>query len=119
MLTIAEKLGIAADSFVLTATPQNGKASGIKLLEDKISALFMTGGISKDDVFISNDRQKNALIKAQNMIKGMISGIEAGVPADLLYVDLEDIISALGEITGVTVQDEIIDRVFERFCVGK
>ena len=41
------------------------------------------------------------------------------MPADLLYIDLEDAVGALGEVTGQTVQDEIIDQVFERFCVGK
>ena len=41
------------------------------------------------------------------------------MPFDLLYVDLEDALSALGEVTGMTVQEEIIDQVFSRFCVGK
>ena len=70
-------------------------------------------------MFISNDRQKNALIKAQNIISGIKLTLDNGLPADLIYVDLEDVISALGEVTGLTVQDEIIDRVFEKFCVGK
>ena len=43
----------------------------------------------------------------------------SGLPADLVYVDLEDVISALGEVTGETVQEEIIDTVFSKFCVGK
>lgn len=115
----SSRLGIPSESFVLTSAPQNGEPEGIAELEKRITDLFMSGGISKDDVFISNDRQKNALIKAQNIIKRMTAGFESGIPSDLLYVDLEDIISALGEITGATVQDEIIDRVFERFCVGK
>ena len=70
-------------------------------------------------MFISNDRQKNALIHAQNILEGMKESVAAGMPADLLYIDLEDAVGALGEVTGQTVQDEIIDQVFERFCVGK
>ena len=70
-------------------------------------------------MFISNDRQKNALIKAKNTVLGMIEGVKQGLPCDMLYVDLEEVIAALGEVTGQTVQEEIIDRVFERFCVGK
>ncbi len=112
-------LGIGEDCFVLTATPQNGNVSGIDDLEKKITDMFMAGGISKEDVFISNDRQKNALLKAKNVAMGMLDGVSLGMPADMLYVDLEEVIGALGEVTGQTVQEEIIDRVFERFCVGK
>lgn len=115
----ARGLGVDEESFVLTATPQNGEILGIDHLEEKISAMFLQGEINADDVFISNDRQKNALIKAKTVAQGMIDGVRLGMPADMLYVDLEEVIAALGEVTGQTVQEEIIDRVFERFCVGK
>lgn len=116
---LARTLGIAASDIVLTATPQNAEAVGIDVLEEKISERFLSGGISKDDVFISNDRQKDALIKAKNAAVRMMACIKSEMPADILYVDLEELVSALGEVTGATVQDEIIDKVFERFCVGK
>lgn len=112
-------LGISENFIVETAAPKDGECLGIEALEDKIYSMFMAGKISKDDVFISNDRQKNALIRAKNIITGMLSSLNGGTPQDLLYIDLEDAVSALGEITGATVQDEIIDEVFERFCVGK
>ncbi len=115
----AEKLGFDSECFVRTAVPKDGGVSGIAELEKKITERFMRGGISKDDVFISNDRQKNALLKAQDLLENMRRAVTAGMPADLLYIDLEEAIDALGEVTGQTVQDEIIDRVFERFCVGK
>ena len=70
-------------------------------------------------MFISNDRQKDALIKAKQIAEGMKQCIKNQMPTDVLYVDLEELIAALGEVTGVTVQDEIIDTVFSRFCVGK
>lgn len=115
----AKALDVDEASIVLTATPENGEISGIESLEKKIMSMFLSGGINADDVFISNDRQKNALIKAKSVADGMMRSLENGMPADMLYVDLEEVISALGEVTGQTVQDEIIDRVFERFCVGK
>ncbi len=114
-----EKLGIAEESFVLTSTPKQGSATGIDVLEEKIAQRFMSGVISKDDVFISNDRQKDALIKAKQGAENMLSAIRCGMPNDMLYIDLEEVISALGEVTGVTVQEEIIEQVFKRFCVGK
>ncbi len=107
------------DNFVLTATPKDGRVVGIDVLEQKIAERFMSGTISKDDVFISNDRQKDALIKAKQAAENMLAAINLGMPNDMLYIDLEEVVSALGEVTGLTVQEEIIDKVFERFCVGK
>ncbi len=114
-----DKLGIKEEDIVLTSTPKSGIATGIDVLEEKIAERFMSGNISKDDVFISNDRQKDALIKAKDAAEGMLDAICTGMPNDMLYIDLEELIAALGEVTGTTVQEEIIDKVFERFCVGK
>ncbi len=115
----AEALKTDEENFIYTSTPDGGEATGIDELEDKIVKLFMAGGISKDEVFISNERQKASLIKAKEIAENMKDCIKNGLSTDLLYVDLEDLISAIGEVTGVTVQDEIIDEVFKRFCVGK
>ena len=115
----ANKLDTDVKNIVLTATPKSGSATGIDILEEKITERFMSGAISKDDVFISNDRQKDALIKAKQALENMLSAINLGLPNDMLYIDLEEVVAALGEVTGVTVQEEIIDKVFERFCVGK
>ncbi len=115
----AERLGISSESIIPTAIPKNSDASGIEALEELIARLFMSGEISKDDVFISNERQKASLIKARDIAINMMSCVKQGMTPDLLYVDLEDLIAALGEVTGATVQEEIIEEVFKRFCVGK
>lgn len=117
--SVADELSVNEENIVLTSLPKEDNALGITELEELITRMFMSGTVSKDDVFISNDRQKNALIKAKNIATEMTKSVECGMPADMLYVDLEELIAALGEITGQTVQDEIIDKVFERFCVGK
>ncbi|MBE7031542.1 MAG: tRNA uridine-5-carboxymethylaminomethyl(34) synthesis GTPase MnmE [Ruminococcaceae bacterium] len=115
----AKQLKLDPKEIVATATPLDEEPSGIDELEQKICGKFLAGGISKDDVFISNDRQKDALIKAKQIAEGMKQCIKNQMPTDVLYVDLEELIAALGEVTGVTVQDEIIEEVFARFCVGK
>ena len=115
----AQKLGINEDCIVCTATPMGQSPQGIGILEDRIARMLIDDNISKDDVFISNSRQKNALIKARQIAEGMKESLRLGMPTDMLYIDLEELILALGEVTGVTVQDEIIEQVFERFCVGK
>lgn len=115
----AKKLGISCEDIIMTATPTGETPIGIDTLEEKITREFMRGEITNDDVFIFNDRQKDALIKAKAAGENMKNAVLNGMPTDMLYVDLEDLVSALGEVTGVTVQDEIIEEVFERFCVGK
>lgn len=117
--SIAKQIGCSSEDIILTATPKDHKPTGIDELEAAITQRFMTGAISKDDVYISNDRQKDSLIKAKAAAQRMQACIQAGLPQDMLYVDLEELIEALGEVTGTTVQDEIIEQVFSRFCVGK
>ncbi len=104
---------------VETATPKKGETSGIENLEEIISDMFIGGEIKPDEVYISNERQRDALIKARDAITHSRECIQSGLPYDLLFIDLEDAVSAFGEVTGETVQEEIVNNVFERFCVGK
>ena len=114
---IAKKTGLSLDDIVETAAPEGGKAIGVEALEERIAEKFALGDISSGDVYISNVRQRDSLVRARESLVLALEGTD--MPFDLLYVDLEDALSALGEVTGQTVQEEIIDRVFSRFCVGK
>lgn len=116
---VSKLLGINNELIIETATPKNGKAIGIDTLCDTISKMFVKGKINSEEVYLSNARQRDSLLKAQASVSQLLEGIACGIPYDLLYVDLEDTLSALGEVTGETIQEEIIDQVFSRFCVGK
>ena len=116
---LAEKTGIDIADIIETAAPENGEARGIEALESRIADKFALGKISGSDVYVSNARQRDSLIKARKALGLALEGAQNGAPFDLLYIDLEDALSALGEVTGMTVQEEIIDNVFSRFCVGK
>lgn len=111
------KRGFADGDIIETATPKGQEPVGIDRLEDLIAEKFALGKIRSGDVFISNLRQRDSLVKAKAAVNLALEGLD--MPFDLLYVDLEDALSALGEVTGMTVQEEIIDQVFSRFCVGK
>ena len=115
----AEALGIQPSRVIETATPKDGPASGIDTLEAAISSMFLSGHMRSGEVYLSNTRQRDSLRKAMDALTRAMEANRAGMPYDLLYVDLEDVLSALGEVTGATVQEEIIDQVFARFCVGK
>ena len=116
---VSEKLRVNPEFIIETATPKGEIPKGIDTLHQAISKMFLAGNINSGDVYLSNARQRDSLLKAFDAICRVLDSINAGMPYDLLYVDLEDTLSALGEITGVTVQEEIIDQVFSRFCVGK
>ena len=82
--------------------------------------MFFGGDIEvKESVLISNARHKNMLAKADEALSRALMTIESGMPEDFISMDLQDARSALGEITGDSVDDEIIDRIFTRFCLGK
>lgn len=117
--TIAEQLGLPPVSVFETAVPRQSSPVGLKKLEDAIAQRFLQGGLPADDVYAFSARQKEALVRAGEAVARILEGMAQGMPSDILYVDLEETLIALGEITGTTVQEEIIGQVFERFCVGK
>ncbi len=116
---LAKRLDIPEDIVLETAVPKSGEATGITELEEAISRLFLEKKLQPGQVYLSNVRQRDALQKALDALLRAEAGNDEEMPYDLLFVDLEDVLSALGEVTGQTVQEEIIDQVFSRFCVGK
>lgn len=116
---ISNKLGVREENIIETALPKGGTVIGVDELEKAISRLFLEEKMKPGQVYLSNERQRDALRKALDALMRAKMGNEAEMPYDLLFVDLEDVLSALGEVTGLTVQEEIVDQVFSRFCVGK
>lgn len=75
------------------------------------------GELSLDKAYIIEQRHYSALIRAADSLKNAIDNISE--PPDILSIDLKEAWDALGEITGETANEEIINTVFEKFCVGK
>lgn len=93
--------------------------TGISELEDKIYQMLMGEDFSQDSVMITNNRHKEACISADNELKKAIDALDSGIETDIISINLEKAASYLGEITGMTVSDEVIDEVFSKFCIGK
>lgn len=115
---IAKTLNADRSKIVKTFVPK-GEKQDIKELEQKITDMFLKENFDPAQVYITNERQRAAVLRAKEAADKISAGTALGAAQDLLYIDLEDLIFALGEITGETVQDEIIDSVFANFCVGK
>ena len=91
---------------------------GFDELFDCIYNMYSTGDIS-EKIIITNPRHKQSLITAKSVIDEIVNAMETDTPFDIILGDIEVAISALGEIGGMTVSDEIIDSIFANFCVGK
>jgi len=92
---------------------------GIKQLEAAVAALFPTGDVSDYGRFLTNARQGEAALRARTCVAEAAKSLAAGYPPDAVLMDVEEAASALGELSGKTVREDITARIFERFCVGK
>ena len=93
---------------------------GIDPLKNKIIEMFHLEEIeSKDYNYLTNIRQISLAKQAYQKLEEVEKGIISELPIDMIEIDLRDCFDLLGEIIGKTYSDEIIDNLFEKFCVGK
>jgi len=103
---------------VLEMSAKDG--TGAEKLAEKIKEMYSLGDIDTADMtFITNMRHQTALEGARDALERVINAIENGMPSDIASIDLNIAIDALGEITGATVSEDIVNEIFHRFCVGK
>ncbi|HLR34646.1 MAG TPA: tRNA uridine-5-carboxymethylaminomethyl(34) synthesis GTPase MnmE [Tissierellales bacterium] len=96
------------------------KDEGIGEVEKAIKNIFYSGEVElKDDTIVSNVRHKNQLVKAKTNIEDSIVGINSNLPLDCIEVDLRSCWENLGEISGSTVSEDVLDKIFSEFCIGK
>lgn len=91
---------------------------GITELKQKIYDLLINKSVISGGLIITNARHTNALKKAKDALQSALAGIE-NFTLDLIAIDLKESYEALGEITGTTSNEEILDSIFSKFCLGK
>lgn len=93
---------------------------GIDNLEKEITKLFFEGKVSmNDEVFITNARHKVSLTEAKNSLELVLNSIREGMPEDFYSIDLMNVYQELGSIIGESVEDDLVDEIFSKFCMGK
>ena len=103
---------------VIHTSIKNNK--GIEDLENKIIEMFNDGYIeANNDNIITNIRHRDIINKAIKSLESSLHDMEAGVPIDCFEVDLRNAWEILGEITGETVDDDVLNKIFSDFCIGK
>ncbi len=99
--------------------------AGIDRLNDAIvsSLLDETAGgptgPATGSVIIDSERQRDLLLRAADAVDRALESLSAAMPADIVAVDLQEALAAIGEITGEVSTAEILDEMFRGFCVGK
>ena len=89
-------------------------------LYKNIIELFNIGEIESDQsIIITNIRHKNKITNSIEALKKAISGIEEKLPVDIISINIIQCLNELGEITGDNVSEDIINKIFSKFCLGK
>ena len=92
---------------------------GLDRLEEAVAALFPRESGTPYGQMLTNQRQEEATGRARAAVHRAREALEVGVTPDALLTDVEEALAALGELTGQSVREDITDRIFSRFCVGK
>lgn len=94
--------------------------SGIDRLEQEIEDMFINGEIDfNDEVMITNARHKNALAGTLESLEMVRRSVEAGMPEDFYSIDLMNAYEKLGTIIGESLEDDLVNEIFSKFCMGK
>ena len=102
--------------WVISVCAKTGE--GLDQLADAVDTLF-ENDIPCDGSILTNTRQFDACRRAYEAMCSAMKGLRLGLTPDAVLTDIEEAMQAMGEVTGATVREDITNRIFERFCVGK
>lgn len=110
----------AIDNFVRIIKTSTKENIGIDEFENTVKNMFFNGEIAvNDEIYITNQRHKEALIEAYDSMKQVEISLENDMPEDFYSIDLMSAYSSLGTIIGEEVGDDLVNEIFSKFCMGK
>ncbi|WP_291569889.1 tRNA uridine-5-carboxymethylaminomethyl(34) synthesis GTPase MnmE [Clostridium sp. UBA4548] len=112
-----EELSVLNPKYMINISAKTGE--GIKEVKAAIKELFFKGEINANNIIITNTRHKEALFRANESIASAIEVLNNTFAIDLASIDIRNAWSYLGEITGDSLEENIIDKIFKEFCLGK
>ena len=117
-VTTKELLGNYTNSRIIVMSALEN--TGIDELEDCIGELFAAGELEfNDEIYISGERNKASLENARESLTLVKNSIMAGMPEDFYTIDMMNAYEELGKITGESVEDDLVNEIFSKFCMGK
>ena len=110
-------IGSPAPAASVTLSSVTGE--GLGDLENAVAALFPAGDPKEAGSLLTDQRQEEAVRRARDAVRRAKDALENGLTPDAVLTDAEEALDSLGELTGRTAKEEIVSRIFSRFCVGK
>ena len=110
-------MGSPAPAASVTLSSVTGE--GLGDLENAVAALFPAGDPKEAGSLLTDQRQEEAARQARDAVRRAKDALENGLTPDAVLTDAEEALDSLGELTGRTAKEEIVSRIFSRFCVGK
>src|SRR5690554_5459788 len=92
---------------------------GIDALKNQLMRLVNTGALRNNETIVTNTRHYDSLLKALEEIQKVQYGLDMGISADLMAIDIRQALYYFGEITGQVTNDELLGNIFANFCIGK
>ena len=93
---------------------------GLQELKDRIKKVAMSQAhFDGDSLLVTSSRHRDALEKTLNHVEAALNGLLSGLTGDFLAIDLRAALQSLGTITGEITNEDILDSIFSRFCIGK
>lgn len=120
----ADKLTAEQKAVIVAAIPDllliSAKENiGVEELKDKLLSFVNTGALRNNETIVTNTRHYDSLLKALEEIQKVQFGLQSGIPADLMAIDIRQALYYFGEITGQVTNDELLGNIFANFCIGK
>ncbi len=104
-------------SFIATSTLTD---TGLAQLEEAIADLALADKVlHSESVLVTNTRHQDALRRAAEHVRASFTSLDQALPLDFVSIDLRAAYDALGEVTGETASDDLLDKIFSEFCIGK
>jgi len=118
IVTSKEEVEKHLDKIIISISAK--ESIGITELEETIKEMFFHGEVSfNDEVYITNIRQKNSLQDALDSLNLVVQSIEDDMPEDFYSIDLMSAYESLGKMIGESVEDDLVNEIFSKFCMGK
>ena len=114
----AVSIGVIGDGAVKSVAISSVTGEGLDALESAIAAIFPHGDVP-EGTLLTNAWQKDAVQRALTSVRAAKDALVSGMTPDVVLTEAEAAMNALGELTGRTAREDMVARIFERFCVGK
>ncbi|MBS6283305.1 MAG: tRNA uridine-5-carboxymethylaminomethyl(34) synthesis GTPase MnmE [Oscillospiraceae bacterium] len=113
-------LDFTEDLHLAPAIPVSAKAgAGLEDLGELVAGMFPQPAAGEAGAVLTNARQAEAARRALESVHAASEGLAQGITPDAVLTDVEGAMAALGELTGRSVREDVVERIFARFCVGK